>query len=140
MRRYKVGVNWEAFETITQNFGLNEVLPEVTRRYLHQKYGQGAVGILREVKRAPTLGMPLLEGQPFCEAELHHILVFEQAPHLVDVMARRTEMAMVVSHRRQAELAGKVAPILAAYYGWDEARLAEECRAYLDHIRRMIFF
>jgi glycerol-3-phosphate dehydrogenase len=92
------------------------------------------------VKRAPELGQPLLAGQPFCQAELHHILAFEQAPHLVDVMARRTEMAMVVSHLRQAELAGKVAPILAAYYGWDETRSAEECRVYLDHISKMIFF
>ncbi|HJW72067.1 MAG TPA: glycerol-3-phosphate dehydrogenase/oxidase [Geothrix sp.] len=140
MRRYKVGVNWETFDKITGDLGLNGALPEARRRYLHQKYGHGAVGILREVKRAPELGQPLLDGQPFCQAELHHILAFEQAPHLVDVMARRTEMAMVVSHLRQPDLAAKVAPILAAYYGWEEARQAEECRAYLDHIRTMIFF
>lgn len=140
MRRYKVGLHWEAFETIARDLGLDGALPEATRRYLHQKYGQGAVGILRDVKRAPDLGQPLMEGQPFCAAEIHHILRFEQAPHLIDVMARRTEMALVVSHLRQPVLTEKVASILAAYYGWDEARCREECRSYLGHIHRTIFF
>lgn len=140
MRRYKVGLHWEAFDTISSRLGLEAALPEATRRYLHQKYGQAAVGILREVKRAPTLGQPLLEGHPFCAAEIHHILRFEQAPHLIDVMARRTEMALVVSHRRQAELADRVAPILAAYYGWDLVRTTDEIGIYLNHIRQSIFF
>jgi glycerol-3-phosphate dehydrogenase len=140
MRRYKVGVNWESFDSITRRLGLGNLLPEPTRRHLHQKYGHAAVAILREVKRAPELGQPLLAGYPFCLAEIHHILGFEQAPHLVDVMARRTEMALVVSHLRQAELAAKVAPILAAYYGWDEARTSDECGSYLDHIHKAIFF
>ncbi|GLH72838.1 glycerol-3-phosphate dehydrogenase [Geothrix limicola] len=140
MRRYKVGLSWEAFEAITRDLGMEGALPEATRRYLHQKYGQGAVGILREAKRAPELGQPLMEGHPFCAAEVQHILAFEQAPHLIDVMARRTEMALVVSHRLQGDLATRVAPLLAAYYRWDASRTAEEVQTYLDHIRRTIFF
>ena len=140
MRRYKVGLNWEAFQACQQSLGLAGLLPETTLRHLHQAYGQAAVAILREVKRAPGLGAPLLEGQPFCAAEIQHILAFENAPHLVDVMARRTDMAMVVSHHRQPDLAARVAPILAAYYGWDEAHTERECSAYLDHVRKGIFF
>jgi glycerol-3-phosphate dehydrogenase len=138
MRRYKVGLKEEDFEALVRHFQLEDAAPEATRRHLHQKYGQGAVGILREVKRAPALGEPLLDGHPFCAAELHHILTYENAPHLVDVMARRTEMSLVVSHRLQPALAEKVAAVLAAYYGWDQALTQTELDQYLAHIRHAV--
>jgi glycerol-3-phosphate dehydrogenase len=140
MRRYKVGLKWEAFEAALRQFDLESLVPEAVLRHLHQAYGQAAVDILREVKRAPELGEPLLEGHPYCAAEVQRILRFEHAPHLVDVMARRTDMALVVSHRRQEALADRVVPLLAAYYAWDEARTRAEREAYLSQIRKAIFF
>lgn len=139
-RPYKVGLSWEAFQADLGNLKLEGLLPEATLRHLHQQYGQGAVAILDEVKRCPAQGEPLLEGHPFCAAEVQHILAFENAPHLVDVMLRRTEMQMLVSHKRQPELAHRVAAIMARAYGWDEARTGQEIDWYLTYIRQTLFF
>lgn len=139
-RPYKTGVTWEAFAASLASLGLKNHLPEPTLRHLHQKYGHGAVAILREVRRAPELGRPLVEGHPFCEAELNYLLTFEQAPRLEDVLLRRTELHLVVSHRRQAELAARVGAIMARAYRWDEARLEAETGRYLDHVQRAVAF
>jgi glycerol-3-phosphate dehydrogenase len=116
--------------------GLAGLVPEATARHLCQQYGHQSLRILGEVRRDPRAGEPLLEGHPFCAAEIRHILAFENAPRLCDVMLRRTEMQMLVSHRRQADLAGRVAGIMACYYHWDPARLREELDRYLDHVRK----
>jgi glycerol-3-phosphate dehydrogenase len=131
-RPYKVGLCWEAFERAAHGLGLCDVAPEPLRRHLHQKYGRGALGILQEIRRQPALGEPLLEGQSFCAAEIQHILAFENAPRLADVMGRRTEMAMVVPASQQAMLAGRVAALMARAYGWDGARTREEVDGYLQ--------
>lgn len=131
-RPYKVGVTWECFEAAARDLGLAAALPEPLRRHLHQTYGQGALGILKEIRRHPDLGEPLIESQPFCTAEVQHILAFENAPRLADVMARRTEMAMVVPASQQPMLAGRVAALMARAYAWDAARTQEEVDGYLQ--------
>jgi glycerol-3-phosphate dehydrogenase len=133
-----VGLTWDAFQGALGNLSLEGLLPESALRHLHQQYGHGALGILREVKACPSQGEPLLDGQPFCAAEIHHILAFENAPHLADVMARRTEMQMTVSHTRQRELASKVAALLACRYGWDDARTGRELDFYLAQARSTV--
>lgn len=133
-RPYKAGLSWKAFQAVAGDLKLDGVLSDSTRRYLHQKYGQAAVAILKEVKRSPALGEPLLEGHPFCAAEIHHILAFENAPRLGDVMARRTEMQMVVPQGHQAELARRVAALMAGNLGWDEARMRDEIDGYLNPV------
>jgi glycerol-3-phosphate dehydrogenase len=57
----------------------------------------------------------------------------------MDVMMRRTELSMVVSHRLQEDLAGRIARIMARVYGWDEQRTQDERSRYLDHVRKTIF-
>jgi glycerol-3-phosphate dehydrogenase len=133
-RPYRVGLTWEAFEDLAREHGLAEALPEATRRHLHQKYGHGALGILQEVHRCPALGEPLLAGQPFCAAEIHHILAFEQPVHLADVMARRTEMQGAVARGHQAALARKVADLMAVRHGWEDTRKQLELESYLNAI------
>jgi glycerol-3-phosphate dehydrogenase len=137
-RPYKVGMTWEAWCRAAADLGLDRAAPEGTRRHLHQQYGSQGLRILREVGRAPAAGEPLLAGHPFCAAEVGHILAFENAPHLGDVMLRRTEMQMRVAHPRQAELAGRVAALMACHYGWDAARTREEREAYLEYVRRTV--
>ena len=137
-RPYRNGMTWEAWRQATRQLGLDQLVPEDTGRHLHQQYGLQSLRILREVRRDPASGLPLLEGHPFCPAEIRHILAFENAPRLVDVMLRRTEMQMLVSHRRQAALAGRVAGIMACYYGWDQPRLQEEVRRYLDYLGKTV--
>ena len=137
-RPFRNGLGWDAWRQAARDMGLEQVVPEAIGRHLHQQYGLQSLRILREVRRDPAAGEPLLEGHPFCPAEIRHILAFENAPRLVDVMLRRTEMQMLVSHRRQPALAGRVAEIMARFYGWDPPRLQEELHRYLEYLRNTI--
>ena len=134
-RPFRVGLTWASFEAALADLALEGLLPEGTLRHLHQQYGHGALGILGAVNACPAQGEPLLPGYPFGPAEIQHILAFENAPHLLDVMVRRTEMQLTISHRRQAELASRVAGILACRYGWDAAQTQGELDRYLAHVR-----
>jgi glycerol-3-phosphate dehydrogenase len=137
-RPFKVGMTWAAWTRAAADLGLDRLVPEATGRHLHQQYGNQGLRILREVRRWPASGEPLVEGHPFCAAEVRHILAFENAPRLCDLMMRRTEMQMLVPHQRQAELAGKVAGIMACYYGWEEDRARAERERYLDYVRATV--
>jgi glycerol-3-phosphate dehydrogenase len=131
-------MTWAAWTRAAADLGLDRLVPEATGRHLHQQYGNQGLRILREVRRWPASGEPLVEGHPFCAAEVRHILAFENAPRLCDLMMRRTEMQMLVPHQRQAELAGKVAGIMACYYGWEEDRARAERERYLDYVRATV--
>ena len=98
------------------------------------------MAILAAIKADPGSGRPLLAGHPFCPAEIQHILAFENAPTLMDMMMRRTEMQLTVDHRQQPGLAAKVAEIMGSFYGWEYTRLREELRRYLDYVRNTISF
>ena len=137
-RPYRDGVAWEPWLAAAARQGLDRLLPEAATRRLHQQYGRRALAILREVRRDPPSGAPLLEGNPACAAEILHILRFENAPRLADVMQRRTELQMEVGRRRQAELAGRVVRVLAGYYGWSEERAGEELDGYLAGLRETV--
>jgi glycerol-3-phosphate dehydrogenase len=137
-RPFKNGLAWEAWQRAAAEGGLAGLVPEGTGRYLCQQYGRQSLRILKEVRRDPAGGEPLLEGHPFCAAEIRHILAFENAPRLCDVMMRRTEMQMLVSHRRQPDLAGRVARIMACFYGWDPPKVQAELDHYLDYVRKTI--
>jgi glycerol-3-phosphate dehydrogenase len=139
-RPFRTGITWEAFASTLRPQGLEDLVPETVLRHLHQQYGQGALRILAAIKADPGSGLPLLRHHPFCAAELLHLLAFENAPTLMDVMLRRTEMQVTVSHRLQAELAGKVAGLMASFYAWDDARIRLETARYLDYIRSTLPF
>jgi len=137
-RPYQVGLAWEALAQALRRLCLEDLVPDATLRHLHQQYGQGALSILREVRLCPGSGEPLVAGHPYCAAEIHHLLAFEDAPRLTDVMLRRTEMGLEVSHRRQGELAGRVAELMGRRYGWSEARVQEELGSHLDGVRASV--
>jgi len=137
-RPFRNGVAWADWRRLAAEQGLDGLLPEPVQRHLHQQYGRQALAILREVRRTPASGLPLLEGHPFCPAELGHILAFENAPRLTDVMLRRTEMQMLVPHGLQPALAARVAGFMACRYGWEPPRVREELDRYLEFVRNTI--
>ena len=139
-RPLQAGITWEAFAGALGPLGLTGLVPEAALRHLHQQYGQGAVRILAGIRAEPASGAPLLDGHPFCRAEVEHILAFENAPTLRDMMMRRTEMQWTVPHPRQAELAHRVAGIMACFYAWDDRRLRLETARYLDDVRATLSF
>ena len=132
---FRAGLTWESFTRAMGEQGLAGLVPDSMQHHLHQQYGQGALGILAEIKAEPDSGRPLLACQPYCPAEVQHVLAFENAPTLQDVMLRRTEMALTVPPQGQPELAGKVAAIMGCYYAWEADRVRLETTRYLDQVR-----
>jgi glycerol-3-phosphate dehydrogenase len=78
---------------------------------------------------------PLVPGRGFLEAEVAWAARRESALSLDDVLARRTRLAMELPDRGAA-IAPRVADILGAELGWDEARQALEVQVYLAAARR----
>jgi glycerol-3-phosphate dehydrogenase len=108
--------------------------------YLYQQYGRQAIVILEKIKSVQAMGKPLLKDYPICRAEIEFILEYENSPRLIDVLCRRTESQWMIWHYLQAELAAKVADIMAPYYSWDETKKETEIKHYNDYIKKTIWF
>ena len=127
--------DWELF--------LKDKKPPLTKDItdiLFQQYGKGAIRIVEDVITNPQRGKRFLEEVQFIPAEIYYILSHECAPHLFDVLGRRTEISMKVHHKKQPEIAEKIANIMAEVYRWDENTKQNEIKQYIDHIKRTIWF
>lgn len=118
-----------------QGIGIGE-----QEEYLHRQYGTQGFTILQSIKDKPELGKPLLEGYPFSAAEIEFILNNENAPKLVDIMLRRTEIQLHVWHHKQKEISSKIADIMAKFYGWSEEKKKAEKDEYMAYIKKTIWF
>ena len=78
---------------------------------------------------------PLADDIPHLEAEVAWAVRHELALGLDDVLSRRMRLSMA-RRDRCASIAPRVAAIMAAELGWDEARQAAEVDAYLATARR----
>lgn len=107
---------------------------------LYQQYGRGAIEIVKDVIANPQRGKRFLQDVQFIPAEIYYILSHEFAPHLIDILARRTEISFKVHYKKQPEIAEKIANIMAEVYSWDENTKKREVKQYLDHIGRTIWF
>jgi len=107
---------------------------------LYQQYGKGAIEIVEQVKKRPELGIPFIDDYYFIPAEIHYVLKYEFASRLIDVLCRRTEMAIKIKHTQQETIAQKVADIMASYYGWDETTKSNEIQYYMEYIAKTIWF
>ncbi|MBF0225329.1 MAG: glycerol-3-phosphate dehydrogenase/oxidase [Desulfobacterales bacterium] len=135
-----VGMTRESFDAVLKKGGLNDCSWPEQKEYLHQQYGKQAIDILKKIKSNSALGEPLLEGYPHCKAEIDFILAYENAPRLIDVLCRRTEAQWTIWHYKQAELAEKVAAIMADYYNWTDEKKKEEIEYYMDYVKKTIWF
>jgi glycerol-3-phosphate dehydrogenase len=109
-------------------------LGEDVARSLVDRHGTEASDIV-ELGRALDLARPLLAGFPFLEAEVAWAVEHELAMTLDDVFARRIRLAPEVRDRG-ASIAPRVAGIMGAILGWDEARRAAEVASYLEGAHR----
>ncbi len=107
---------------------------------LYQQYGKGAMKIVEMIQDDPEKGVPLIEDDYFIPAEIHYILKYELAPRLIDVMCRRTEIAIKIHHSKQRIVAEKVADIMATFYSWNDKTKSNEIKHYMDYIRKTIWF
>ncbi len=108
--------------------------------HLYQQYGHGAIKIIELCLKDNALKERLLPEHPFITGEIVYSLRNEQVPHLIDIFCRRTEMAILIHHKKQKIIAQKVAEIMAKEYGWNEEKKSEEIKTHLDHIKKTIFF
>jgi len=137
---FKVGLTRAAFDRELNDLRLRDAAGPKIVDHLYQQYGRQALDILTTIKVDPAKGQALLAGQPYTQAEIEFIIENEAAPKLLDVMCRRTEAQWMVWHHQQAELAGKVADIMAAFYGWDASRKQLELDEYLGYVKQTIWF
>ena len=102
--------------------------PVDVARHLHLAYGDraGAVAEIAGDGNAPRLA----ENHPYLEAEVRHAARAEFAAATVDVLARRTRLAMLDEAAARAA-APRVSAILAEELGWDAARTTAETEAAL---------
>jgi len=137
---FKIGITLKEFDRILdENNYWNLAHPDQIKHFYTQ-YGRGAFDIFERINDNPACGVPLLDDYPYCEAEINHILEFECAPRLIDIMCRRTEAQWAVWHHKQETLAKKVAKIMTAYYSWDEQEKNKQLQEYLDYVGKTISF
>ncbi len=99
---------------------------EAVARHLHRAYGSRAPAVLA-VAAAEGLGAPLAPGHPYLEAEVVYGARCELAERVLDVLARRTPLALVDTAAARSA-APRVGELLAGELGWDGPRRASEAR------------
>ncbi len=137
---FKVGLERNEFDKLIAGKSLSGVAHPDQLTYFHTQFGSGGIEILDRIRNNPPSGRPLLESYPHCAAEIEYILEHEYAPKLADVLCRRTEAQWMIWHHRQPALAGAVADIMAARYGWSEEVKAAEIREYLGYVNSNVQF
>jgi glycerol-3-phosphate dehydrogenase len=107
---------------------------EHVRRMLH-RYGDELADVLAPVREDPALGRPLPGAEGYLPVEFRRAVTHEGALTLVDVLHRRTHLAI---ERPDAGLpaAPAVAALLAPLLGWDADRQAREVAAYRAEVER----
>jgi glycerol-3-phosphate dehydrogenase len=110
------------------------VAEEHARRMLH-RYGDELPAVLAPVHDDPALGRPLPGAEGYLPVEFQRAVTHEGALTLVDVLHRRTHLAI---ERPDAGLsaAPAVAALLAPLLGWDADRQAREVAAHRAAVER----
>lgn len=137
-QKFIIGLNKSEWEEFIET--CNPELDQDILNYLYQQYGYGAIKIIEICQKESTLKERLLPEHPFIAGEIMYSLRNEQVTHLIDVFCRRSEMAILIHHTKQKEIAEKVAEIIANEYGWNKEKKSKEIKIYLDHIKKTIFF
>jgi glycerol-3-phosphate dehydrogenase len=105
--------------------------PEWAREQLAGRYGHLAHDVLAtgHVER-------IVDGRPDLMSEVAYAARREQARTLGDVLLRRTRLGLTAARRLLAgDAVERVAAVLGAELGWDDARRAREVQAFRDEAR-----
>jgi glycerol-3-phosphate dehydrogenase len=104
------------------------------RRMLH-RYGDELPDVLAPIRTDPALGRPLPGAEGYLPVEFQRAVTHEGALALVDVLHRRTHLAI---ERTDAGLpaASAIAALLAPLLGWDADQQTQEVAAYRAEVER----
>ncbi len=106
----------------------------VTAEYVEHllgRYGSTAPAVLRLAASDDSLHRPLADGFPYLLAEVAYAVLFEDALHVEDVLARRTRL-LIESADRGVAAAPAVAEVMGELLGWGRRRRATEVRMYTE--------
>ena len=104
-------------------------------RHIESRYGTDANLIYALIESDPHLETVLIEGLPYVKAEAIFAVTHEMATTLDDVLSRRTR-SRLFDRRATIAQAGEVAALIAPLLNWDETRVANETRAFIDDCAR----
>lgn len=104
-------------------------------RHIESRYGTDANQIYALIESDPRLATVLIEGLPYVKAEAIFAVTHEMATTLDDVLSRRTR-SRLFDRRATIAQAGEVAALIAPLLNWDETRVANETRAFIDDCAR----
>ncbi|RLB63472.1 MAG: glycerol-3-phosphate dehydrogenase, partial [Deltaproteobacteria bacterium] len=91
--------------------------------YLNRTYGDQAEQVAKLAQEG--YGARLVENHPVLEAEILYAARYELAERVIDVLARRTPLALLDTEAAK-QAAPRVLEIMAEELGWDEQRRKEE--------------
>jgi glycerol-3-phosphate dehydrogenase len=113
------------FIKIIQHFGIEtEVAQHLADSYGDRAWAVASLATLSGV-RWPVFGRRLSQGYPYIEAEVRYACRNEYACTAVDVLARRTRLAMLNANAAKDALP-RVIDIMAEELGWDLGRKKRE--------------
>lgn len=108
-------------------------LDEHVAAHLAARYGYAANDAISMIRSDPSLAEPIVPDMPDPLAEVLLATRKEQAQSIADVLLRRTRLGLLsarslVSPSDQTPMAvARVAEVMGAELGWDDARRAQEC-------------
>ena len=105
--------------------------PEFAREQLAGRYGH----IAHDVLSRQDLLDPIVPSRPDLLAEVAYAARREQARTIGDVLLRRTRLGLTAARRLDVAAIDRVAGVLGAELGWDDARRAREIEAWRDEAR-----
>ena len=103
-----------------------------TLSYLLSIYGARTEQVLRLVDQHPDLAAPLMEDHPFIEAQVVYSVRYEYAKSLVDILLRRTMIAIYGDYGMS--LLPKVTQILRDHCQWSQEKCDRQIEVYKDYM------
>jgi glycerol-3-phosphate dehydrogenase len=107
-----------------------EGVPRDSYRALAGRYGWAAHDVLRVAAERGELAQPIVDGLPDLLAEVAFAARREQAQSVGDVLLRRTRLGLLAARELDEGVARRVAAVLGAERGWDDARVEAEAEAW----------
>ncbi|MHA1753764.1 MAG: glycerol-3-phosphate dehydrogenase/oxidase [Candidatus Helarchaeota archaeon] len=135
-RTYLISYSRDEWKKNKSKYKLDEDILD----HLYQEYGKGINEIMKLIEDNEKLKERIINDRPFILGEFLYIIKHEFAPKLIDVLYRRSEVWMLVHPKFQADVAKKVAELMAEHYKWSNDRKQIEIEEYLNEIKKNSFF
>lgn len=117
--------------------GYEQAEPGTRQRHLGSRYGTLAGEIDSLIAADPSLGEPLVPGQPHLRAEAVYAVRHEMATTLVDVLTRRLRVHLF-DRQATVDAAPEVAQLIGDELGWDDEERARQLDDYLELVRQEV--